>query len=221
MNIPEVLPVIHVRDGSSLAAEQAELASNCGADGIFLISHHGDDNLVIKIANELRRTGYNLPIGINLLNTNPLDAVRIALDNDLDMVWADYMGVNSVGVDPLGHLISQLSSSYPFLKLFASIAFKYQRLDPDPSLAAFNALRAGFIPTTSGVGTGKAPEVSKITEMSEASSGNLAIASGMTPENVALFAPHLSHILVATGVSLDDYHFDKDKLTKFMNIVKT
>ena len=42
--------------------------------------------------------------------------------------------------------------------------------------------------------------------------GELAIASGMTPENVRHYAPHLSYILVASGVSLDAYCIDQVRL---------
>ena len=75
-----------------------------------------------------------------------------------------------------------------------------------------NALAAGFIPTTSGSGTGSAPDLEKIVAMSRATGGVLAIASGMTPWNVAQYAPYLSHILVATGIALDEHRIDADKL---------
>jgi uncharacterized protein len=58
--------------------------------------------------------------------------------------------------------------------------------------------------TTSGPGTGRAPELEKIKIMGEAAKQcgrGLAIASGVTPENVAQFMPYATHILVATGVS--------------------
>ena len=34
----------------------------------------------------------------------------------------------------------------------------------------------------------------------------------MTPENIADFEPYLSDVLVATGVSLDEYRIDEDRL---------
>ena len=38
----------------------------------------------------------------------------------------------------------------------------------------------------------------------------------MTPENVASYAPYLSHILVATGVALDEHSIDVEKLTQLI-----
>ena len=59
--------------------------------------------------------------------------------------------------------------------------------------------------------TGHAPDPQKIFAMGEG--GALAIASGMTPENVATYAPALTHILVATGVSRTEHHIDPAKLS--------
>jgi len=76
-------------------------------------------------------------------------------------------------------------------------------------------LLAGFIPTTSGSATGKAPQLAKIISMSQ--HGVLAVASGMTPDNVSDYAPYLSHILVSTGISLDEYRIDPDKLKRLIS----
>lgn len=40
----------------------------------------------------------------------------------------------------------------------------------------------------------------------------LAIASGVTPDNVSAFLPHVSHILVSTGVSASFHEFDPARL---------
>ena len=50
--------------------------------------------------------------------------------------------------------------------------------------------------------------------------GALAITSGMTPENVATYAPALTHILVATGVSRTEHHIDPAKLTALIGKLK-
>lgn len=111
-------------------------------------------------------------------------------------------------------------------KLFASVAFKYQKFEENPKDAVANAIKAGFIPTTSGSGTGVAPSLDKISMMSLASvicdgrSPNLAVASGMTIDNVCQFTPHLAYILVATGVAHDHWHIDNNKLLEFIKQVR-
>ena len=128
------------------------------------------------------------------------------------MLWGDDLGVDSSGLNDTARHIESLRLRNPAFQVFASVAFKYRPYEPDPAKAALNALKAGFIPTTSGSGTGSAPELEKIVKMSRATGGVLAIASGMTPWNVAEYAPFLSHILVATGIAVDEHRMDPDKL---------
>ena len=56
--------------------------------------------------------------------------------------------------------------------------------------------------TTSGIATGLAADVSKIEQMREGIGDHaLAIASGITPENVFMYLPFCDCFLVATGIS--------------------
>ncbi len=56
--------------------------------------------------------------------------------------------------------------------------------------------------TTSGPGTGEAADIDKIRTMKSALGDHpLAIASGITPENVHEYLPYTDCFLVATGVS--------------------
>lgn len=207
--------VIHHLDLQT-SLEQVGLARACGADGVFLISHHHDDEAVLAAASASKEIFHEFQVGINLLSSSPRYACQQALARSLDMVWADYMGVDGGGVTPVGFELSEFAQDNPRVKLFASVAFKYQRVEVNPERAAFNAMKLGFIPTTSGVGTGQAPQIDKIESMSKTVNGKLAVASGMTPENISQFAPYLAHVLVATGVSADEYRMDREKLTGFV-----
>lgn len=211
MNHLNIYPVIHFLN-RTLALEQVALARECGASGVFLISHHGDDYLLVDVAREAKDAHPTFSIGINLLTKRPLEAAALAQLYELDMVWADDMGVDSQGISEEGKFLSHFAQTNPEITLFASVAFKYRPNEPYPSVAATNAQTAGFIPTTSGSGTGSAPDLAKIQAMHAATNGLLAVASGMTPENIADYEPFLSHVLVATGVSLDEYRIDPAKL---------
>jgi len=210
-------PVIHFLN-EKIALEQVSLAKRCGADGVFLISHRGNDDELGWVALEARKIHLDYPIGINLLTRKPQVAAWVAMENGLDMVWADDMGVDSNGVSETGKSMAEFAVQHPMIKLFASVAFKYQANEPHPALAARNALDAGFIPTTSGSGTGSAPDLEKIISMSKETSGCLAVASGMTPDNIDKYAPYLSYALVATGISVDEHHLDEKKLRRFIKI---
>ena len=220
----KILPVIHHLDDTTTLTH-ADLARACGADGVFLISHSGDDSGLPALANTIAgrwRQSTDTPalIGINLLNTAPTAAFGYALAHGLDAIWADAPGVSSYGASKSGQKLSDLAKAHPQVAVFASVAFKYQPDEANPPAAAREAVKLGMIPTTSGAGTGIAPTVEKIEGMSKAVNGKLAVASGMTCENVAEFAPHLSHILVATGVSKNEHEFDETLLRRFVEAVR-
>lgn len=212
----QVLPVIHHIDNET-ALQEAKLAYESGADGIFLISHNGTNSLLPELGKKIKAQYPKFKVGLNLLGEPIMHAAHITKENNLDMVWGDSCGVSSLGLTNEGQQLSDWAKENPEVEVFAAVAFKYQRVEHDPKLAAQNAKNAGFIPTTSGSGTGHAPSVDKIKNMSD---DLLAVASGMDCDNVKEFAPYLSHILVATGVSIDDHHFDEEKLYKFIKIVQ-
>lgn len=214
-----IYPVIHYLDRET-AFSEVQAARACGADGVFLISHHGADQELLEVAGDVKRAYPDFRIGANLLTWRPDRAVFLAHASGLDMVWADNMGVSSWGLTQVGSTLSKFGRKHPEIQLFASVAFKYQAPEPSPAQAALYAIGAGFIPTTSGAATGSAPEVAKVARMSAAAGGTLAVASGMTPDNVAEYAPYLSHILVATGVALDEHRIDPAKLGRLIAVTK-
>ncbi|AOG03118.1 hypothetical protein [Bosea sp. RAC05] len=224
-----ILPVIHHVDGR-LSREQAKLALDLGADGIFLISHHDDDAALLPLAASIRVLRPDAWIGINFLSMTLWEAFSLSLACDcrIDAVWTDRPGITSQGVDTDTRELAELRgvlvrSGRPAPQVFASVAFKYQPHEADPARAAANATQLGFIPTTSGSATGSAPHLDKIVAMREqlGDGDALACASGLTVGNISDFAPHLSHALVATGVLLDEHHFDPARLSEFISLAKS
>lgn len=213
-----IYPVIHYKDDETTINE-AKIAHNAGADGIFLISHLGSNERLIPLAVEIKKL-LGFKVGLNFLGDDAIYTAKIVKDNDLDMVWSDYCGVSSLGLSFEGFELQAWARANKHIDVFASVAFKYQADEPNPPLAAQLADSAGFIPTTSGSGTGHAPTVEKIESMSKATGGLLAVASGMTPDNIVTFKPYLSHVLVSTGISKDEYHFDEEKIKTFIQLSK-
>lgn len=216
-----VLPVIHFLDHAT-SMKQSAIAAEAGADGVFLINHSPkqDDRLLTITARAVKVAFPNMAVGVNMLHLGVLPAVVHADAFRLDMVWGDACGVSSAGLTEAGRALSEFAKQHPKIEVFASVAFKYQPHEPFPSQAAQHARASGFIPTTSGVATGAPPDLDKIRSMSVEGMARLAVASGMTVANVAAYAPFLSAILVATGVSIDDHHFDAAKLQAFVATVK-
>jgi len=220
MNNKTVLPVIHHLDYST-TIDQATLALSLGADGVFLISHGADNDELFEPACVIKGLFPTKRVGVNLLGMTAEEALKIALNDGLDMVWADSCGVSSEGVnDSARNIASMLKGAPDGFEFFGSVAFKYQRNEAMPDKAALFAAELGMIPTTSGQATGSAPEINKIVSMrSRLHNHPLAVASGMAPDNVEQFMPYVTHFLVATGVSLDFHHFHKQNLESFINIV--
>lgn len=211
-----VYPVVHHR-ASSLTLSQAELALGLGADGVFLISHEGANTELLPLVRILAETHPTKLIGVNFLGLSPNEAGRWAAQENIKALWVDDPGLSSSGITPAGQDLLGHSRAADFT-LFASVAFKYQAIEQDPPTAACLAVAEGAIPTTSGSGTGHAPDVAKIKAMGEGllPGSRLAVASGMTVANIETFLPWLTDILVATGVSTDAHHFDPEQLAAFI-----
>ncbi len=211
----KIYPVIHFLNRPTAMAE-AELALRAGANGVFLISHRGNDDELVRVAQNVRRVFPQLEVGINLLTRHAAEAAEVAGRWGLQNVWADSMGVSSSGLDQTGIELSAMAAASPNIGFFASVAFKYQPAEANPDQAARHALAAGFIPTTSGTATGSAPDLQKVIGMATATAGILGVASGLTPENLPQYHPYLSHALVATGIAKDEHRMDPEKLRFFI-----
>ena len=221
-NSKKVLPVIHHLDEATSLA-QADLAFRENADGVFLISHEGKNEDLLAPARKIKQKYPEKTIGINLLGSDALSALEVVIETGIDALWTDTHGVTSQAIPEQALTISQRIQNNPQGPLiFASVAFKYQVEESDPGEAAKRVSALGMIATTSGPGTGYAPDLDKIIRMSEALGGSaLAVASGMTPENVHEFLPYVTHYLVATGISIDSHHLDAGRLRDFIATIKT
>lgn len=228
-SLPRILPVIHlvmsnnVDDLIKHGLRESNIAFECGADGVFLISHFGQDRDVLTVANVLKERFPDKLIGVNLLQHSLTKAVSLCQERvpALDLLWHDSPGVRSDGVSNEAKAISARQESFSF-SIYGSVAFKYQPHDPLPGEAALLASELGFLPTTSGAGTGSAPSVEKIAMMQNALRAEkhtlqpFAVASGMTPENVTEFAPFVTDLIVSTGISVRDGEFSPELLREFI-----
>jgi predicted TIM-barrel enzyme len=212
----QVLPVIHILNKQQTIA-QAELLVSSKCDGFWLINHGGDDDLTLSLAVTLSERYPDFVVGVNLLSHSADSAINATVEHGLKYLWLDYAGVHSVY--PNETLLTQLKDIglQHNVQIFAGAAFKYQSPEPDPANAASLAQAHGFIVTTSGSGTGHAADLTKIKYMSCAVDCQLAIASGLTIDNLTDYYPYVEYALIATGISHDEYYFDPKKLTEFMN----
>lgn len=208
----QVLAVIHSRPKDAL--KNAITAMNCGCDGVFFISH--GDMTPAELLYLSDSDVFTNPQGVNLLGFSVVDAMNMA-GSRASMLWSDYTpsGLERETLEAEKHDMS-------FRGLFfGGVAFKYQPQPSDLRKAAEDVRGFVDVLTTSGVGTGYAPEVEKLAVLAEGFGNKIAVASGVTPENVAPMLPYLSHILVSTGISKDFYTIDPEKCKHLVDVVKS
>jgi predicted TIM-barrel enzyme len=111
------------------------------------------------------------------------------------------------------------------VKLAGGIAFKYTpTFTENPSIARSeveNLKDAVDIVTTSGAGTGQPPTAEKLRAVKIAAGDKpVAVASGISAENISDFAGSVDQILVSTSIETEPYSgiFDKDKLKEIIEL---
>jgi uncharacterized protein len=195
------LAVIHVEDGAQ-ALRNAKIAEQEGADGIFLINHSIPYNRLIRCYHMVQEQLQNFWVGLNCL-----DLGRSAVDfipKQTAGLWVDNAGINE-STEPVATAQEfehfRKKSDWQGL-YFGGVAFKYQEEITDVAKVARLAVPFVDVITTSGAGTGKAADIEKVRTMKKAIGDHpLAIASGITPENVGEYMPTADCFLVATGIS--------------------
>lgn len=210
--MPKLIAVIHYRDDATSLAN-ADIAVAAGFEGVCLIHMNGQDELIEDAAVAIKKRHEGLLVITNRLAMHPVDMIKRDAALGLDGSWADNPGVSSKGITPLASEIEdavfKAREIKPDFLFFGSVAFKTQLHDPDPATAAVKAKNLGWIATTSGPATGIAPDEDKLERMKTAiASFDLAVASGITPENAATLCEHVDWVLVSTGISATFYDFE-------------
>jgi hypothetical protein len=216
-----VLPVIHV-ETEAQALRNAGIAFSANADGIFLINHTIRATVLLDIFSAVAAEFPSGWIGLNCLDLSPREVFR-CIPARVDGVWVDNAMIDERSGDqsPAEQIIRvQKETGFSGL-YFGGVAFKYQRHVEDLGPAARKAAALMDVVTTSGAGTGVAAFVEKIRVMKEAlGSFPLALASGVTPENVTEYLPYSDCYLVATGISKSFTELDPPKVRQLVRGVR-
>jgi hypothetical protein len=215
-----VLPVVHV-ESEHQARNNADLARQAGADGVFLINHFSDCEDLLDIHRKVSEDHPDWWVGVNCLDVDPPDLFELVSDR-VAGIWVDNAGVDERRDEqPLAEeaTVARERSGWKGL-YFGGVAFKYQRPVEDLTRAAQIAVRHMDVVTTSGPGTGIAAACEKIAAMKEAVGDfPLAIASGITPENVGDYLEVADCFLVATGISRSFTELDPVKVRSLVEQV--
>lgn len=229
---PAVLPVVHVSDARQTLHNIVTLR-RAGAHGVFLINHDFEHAALVPVIRDVRRAHPDLFLGVNFLGVTGRDAFPVLgeLQADgcpVDAYWGDDARIDERVEDQAeaGEIDAVRAASGWAGLYFGGTAFKKQRVvaAEDYARAAQTACRHMDVVTTSGIATGAAADVSKIGVFRAACGDHaMAIASGVTPDNVEHYAADVDAILVATGINLDDdfYNIDPTRLRALLERVRT
>lgn len=202
-----LLPVVHcVEEGQ--VHEAVDAAFQGRADGVWLINQGGMHALdVLALARRVRAETCRF-VGVNVLGVSGTTALAsVAELETVDGLWVDDAGVVAERAGTLRALRAfqreRVRRRWTGL-YFGGVAFKYRPEVPADAYAqvAYEAALGGVdVVTTSGDATGTPPPVEKVEAMARAIYPlPLAVASGVTPDNVGDYLPHVRAFLVATGV---------------------
>lgn len=227
----EVFPVIHVRD-SNQAIEQSDLAFESGANGVYLIDHNSPRNTrnLVDSYNEVASKFVDRFVGINFLQHSSaaysLSFIRVGIDTGSlarlpDGLWADDADIDKEQLIDIRLEHPELAA----ITYLGGVAFKYTPyFTNDSHRAADEAVRLQpFIDVvvTSGEGTGQAPPPEKIKAMKTAiQEAPLAVASGISTENIHNYIGYFDQLLVSTSIETKPYSgvFDPRKLKDLIDL---
>lgn len=229
---PVVTPVIHVLS-STQALANLETLRAAGCPGAFLINHDFGRDAFLPILREVRMALPNFWLGVNFLAEDgrvgfaTLGALA-AQGLEFQALWADDACLDerqAEQTDATAIAAARAASGWNGI-YFGGVAFKKQRPVADADLHLAAQLGAVWLDvvTTSGLATGQAPDLDKITRFRAAIVDRpLALASGITPENAGQFARDVDCFLVATGINHpgDFYNIDPARLAALLRAVRS
>jgi hypothetical protein len=214
-------PVIHVKDLDT-TLKNVEICVNAKTKGFWLINHQISSNKLSTIAAEVQKRFPESWIGINTLDEHPLTAIKRFAGLDLRGWWADDPCVFEFAEDQhvAQNIQATIQAAFTNVLYFGGVAFKYQVQPTNLESFVRRAAKYMDVITTSGDGTGIAADVEKIQRIHSCTYKMIAIASGITPENVRNFLPYVDWFLVATGISTDFHNLDPKKVSDVNEMIK-
>jgi predicted TIM-barrel enzyme len=216
-----ILPIIHVVSPEQALAN-ARIARDAQADGCFLISHGRVSDGELLDIHQRVVDATRWWVGINCLSMGVTEVFERVGDRVAGVQVDDALIDEEAAEQPGAQRVLEAQRRHGWRGLyFGGVAFKYQRPVKDPARAA--AVAAGFmdVVTTSGPGTAQAAPPERVRAMKQAlADAPLALASGVTPENVNDYLPFVDCFLASTGVSYTFESFDPARLRDLVRVVR-
>lgn len=242
INTKVFLPVIHVTDNKTNVFNNIEICIEAKADGIFLISHgYLNYKELIHLGKEIKNKYPSLWIGYNFLDIKNTEVFpKIAeYDCEIEGIWIDDSKQGILGAESEAETISKsyldgetnakINDFKPFL-YFGGVAFKYCKQPNDLSKSTVEAFSNMDIVTTSGDGTGLSANIKKIKTMYDSlcvfktnnkhnKECSLALASGVSIDNIHTYLPYVDYFLVSSSISDNHDILNKEKTIKLSELI--
>lgn len=206
----EIIPVIHMVTEQQVL-DNVKTCVDCGIKKVFLINHVVGVNELLTCAQYGVRVKYpDLWIGVNMLGVPTEKALSYQL-HDIDGLWCD----GSISPEDAKR-VREFKGMF-----FGGLAFKYQPQPADLESACKDSIFSTDVACTSGSGTGKAPTTVKINTIREFLGNHpMAIASGVSVDNIDSFKGVANYVLVASSITDRNEYIIKDKLVELINKIK-
>lgn len=203
----EIIPVIHIINTNQLF-KNIQTCLECGIEKVFLIDHHSPKLfLLLEDVEDVKMVYPNLWVGINALGDKASELIM--LDLPVDGLWCD----DSVTIEEYNQ--KQFKGTY-----FGGLAFKYQPQPSDLIAASKNASLCTDVACTSGPGTGQPATLAKIQKIREGLGDHpMAIASGVSVDNIHLYAGLVNYLLVASSITDNNEFIIKEKLQQLIEVL--
>jgi len=203
----QIIPVIHMINQNQVLTN-VNTCVDCGIEKVFLINHQSSWQTLITVANVVKKKYPNLWIGLNLLDMTTEES--LSTDFDFDGLWCDAT-IDSITAEKIRKFNG---------KFFGGLAFKYQPQPDDIEIACIDAIVSTDVATTSGVGTGQEAELSKIKTIREHLGEHpMAIASGVSINNIHHYSGVVDYLLVATSITTRSEMIIGEKLIELIKEV--
>lgn len=202
----ELIPVIHVVNVNQ-ALTNVRTCLACDIKKAFFINHHVTVEELLNCTDKVKNLHPEFWTGINMLGLTTEEALSKNLSN-IDALWCD------------ATITSERAKMYRKFngQFFGGLAFKYQPQPLDLKTACEDAILATDVATTSGQATGKAADIEKIIKIREFLGDHpLAIASGVSVDNIDNYKNLVDYMLVASSITSRSEMIIEEKLLELKN----
>lgn len=223
--LKKFIPVIHITDNLNDLKINLKIINDNNVKDIMLISH-GYLNYIelIDLGNKIKLDNSNLNIGYNFLDLNSIDVFNYLISNKIkvDYVWIDnsYVGLNNTYANDLKDKWLEYKSIFNDSIYLGGVAFKYLPQPQYIEKAIEDSKTMMDVVTTTGSGTGSEISKEKINLFDKIINKEipLAVASGISIDNLDYLFNYVNYFLVSSSISKSDSLFDENKFKEFNNI---